>query len=358
MSTHFSVLCSIFALSSISFVGCQSRGDEAKHSDREKHVDDVSLDQTYLVIDGEVFDIKGICWNPVPKGQKHPEGLAFRENGPAYNLDFIDRDLKLIAEAGFNTLRLYKVITDRKTLEKIEFYGLKVIVPIFNFHSITNEEIEASVLALKDHSTTLFWEIGNEWNYNNLYNPEGSFESTLARIQEVIRLVRSIDERIPIATNYGELPTKEVEQRLDVDVWGLNIYQSASFGSTFERWRTVSDKPMYIGEYGADAIDNRMGNGLYAPEEQAYAAKTLTQQIISQYASGEKGPVLGGCLFEFSDEWWKDYSGEPDEHDIGGIAPGGGPYPDDEFNEEWWGIVDIDRNPRAAYDAMKAIYGP
>lgn len=338
------------------FVGCQLRDSEPNTLDQARQTEVVSLQQGYLTIDGVAFDIKGICWNPIPKGQTHPEGLAFLIDSPAYDLDFIERDLKLIADAGFNTLRPYRAITDPKTLDLIESYGLKVIVPIFNYYAISDEQVRASVLALKDNPTTLFWEIGNEWNYNNLYNPEWNFEQSLSRIQEVISLARSIDEKIPIAINYGEVPTKEVEQRLDVDLWGLNIYQSDDFGYAFEQWKETSDKPMYIGEYGADAIDNRNGDGRYAEKDQAYAVAKLTEQIVSQYASTGGGVTLGGALFELSDEWWKDSTGLPTEHDIGGIAPGGGPYPDLEFNEEWWGIVDIDRNPRPAYHSIKAIY--
>ncbi|MCH6257456.1 hypothetical protein MLD52_12925 [Puniceicoccaceae bacterium K14] len=319
-------------------------------------ITEIELEDCILKIDSKAFNIKGICWNPVIKGFDQREGLAFRTGSPAYDLEFIERDLKLIANAGFNTLRPYSPITDQAVLELIEKYELMVIVPVLNFHEVTDFRIRLLVKRLANHPTTLLWEIGNEWNYNNFYNPKGEFDKSLERIQETISLIRSTENRLPISTNYGELPSKETVEALDVDIWGLNIYRSDNFRDLFKDWKALSGKPIYLGEYGADAIDNANGDGRYSPEAQAHAVKVLTQQIMAQYSSNGKGQLLGAALFEFADEWWKDKNGDPDVHDIGGIAPGGGPYPDLEFNEEWWGIVDIDRNPRLAYQAIKDLY--
>ena len=318
----------------------------------------VSVADGVLLVDGAAFDIKGICWNPIPVGEKHPDGLAFRKDSPAYSLEYIERDLTLIAEAGFNTLRTYQPILDRDVLDLAHAYGLKVIVPVLIHHATTNDEAKQLVSSLMNHPAILFWEIGNEWNYNNFYNYEGSYGQSVARISEVIAIIRSIDTNLPISTNYGEIPSRDLVDGLDVDIWSLNIYRSDDFGDVFEVWEGLSDKPMYIGEYGADAIDNRNDAALYAPYDQEFAVVKLTKQIIAEYASQDRGSVLGGAVFEFSDEWWKDGSGSPTAHDISGIAPGGGPYPDEEFNEEWWGIVDIDRKPRPAYHALKALYSP
>jgi len=61
-------------------------------------------------------------------------------------------------------------------------------------------------------------------------------------------------------------------------------------------------------------------------------------------------------VFEFFFEWWKDPSGSPSLHDVGGNAPGGGPFPDQVFNEEWWGLVDIERSTRPAYDSLRQVF--
>ena len=55
------------------------------------------------------------------------------------------------------------------------------------------------------------------------------------------------------------------------------------------------------------------------------------------------------------DGWWK--AGNPDTQDPGGSAPfdGGVPY-DGSANEEYWGIVDIDRNKKRAFYVVEDKY--
>ena len=66
--------------------------------------------------------------------------------------------------------------------------------------------------------------------------------------------------------------------------------------------------------------------------------------------------LVGGCLFEWCDEWWK--SGFPLDHDTTGLTLATGPYPGNCYINEWFGILDIDHNPRAAYDAIKSVFNP
>jgi len=138
-------------------------------------------------------------------------------------------------------------------------------------------------------------------------------------------------------------------------VWGLNIYAGLGLNGAFNRWGSMSGKPMFLGEYGADAYDAGIpGPNLAA---QATATRVLTELIFDNLVT-DGGVGSGGTIFEWADEWWKDESGSLNVHDTSGIAPGGGPHPDATFNEEWWGIVDIDRVPRPAYDALKSVYAP
>jgi len=125
------------------------------------------------------------------------------------------------------------------------------------------------------------------------------------------------------------------------------------FGDLFDAYAARSGKPMFFGEYGADAFNANIGREDQGA--QARATTELTQEIVRRSAVRPNGICLGGFVFEFADEWWKDGKGSPAKHDNGGVAPGGGPYPDMTFNEEWWGLVTVDRATRKAFEAYAAV---
>lgn len=253
-------------------------------------------------------------------------------------------------EAGINVVRPYEPITDRSVLDTLLRRGIYVVNAAYAWGGAPAQSAVDVVRAVKDHPAIIMWAVGNEWNYNGLYYGL-SFDAARARIADVVDLIKRNDPNHPVSTIYGELPDANTLNILrKVDVWGINAYRGISFGSMFRDWRSRSPKPMYLGEYGADAFDARFNRPNYSA--QADATRNLTNEIVANSAV-TGGVCVGGLIFELADEWWKDTSGTPHNHDTGGIAPGGGPYPDSTFNEEWWGLLDIDRRPRSAFQAYK-----
>ena len=86
------------------------------------------------------------------------------------------------------------------------------------------------------------------------------------------------------------------------------------------------------------------------PKAQAVATREILQQIFNEIDDHN-----GATLFSFTDGWWK--AGNPSQQDVGGWAPNssGVPY-DGAPNEEYWGIVDIERHKKEAFKVVKEIY--
>jgi len=300
-----------------------------------------------LIVEGAPFHMKGVNWNPVGHGDEHPGGVSFS--------GFVASDGALMADAGVNVIRTYESVNDTKVLDALWAKRIQVISTVYAKADTSLEFVAEQVRMVKDHPAILMWSVGNEWNYNGCYMGLGYWDC-LARVREVVRLVKSLDSRHPVASVYGELPkAHELRELSDVDVWGINFYDELSFSDLFERWEALSSKPMFLGEYGADAYDGLAGRE--DPGAQAHATAVLSQEIVT-HSSISGGVCLGGIIFEFADEWWKDAHGSPSEHNVGGIAPGGGPHPDRIFNEEWWGLVELDRTPRQAYWAYAGVEAP
>jgi hypothetical protein len=307
----------------------------------------IEIDGRQLLVGGLPLFLRGVCWNPVPRGAQHPEGLDFA--------GFAEQDSVELAALGVNVVRTYEPLLDTVVLDRLAAAGIVVINSVYPWGGAPASVVVERVRAVQNHPAILMWAIGNEWNYNGLYVGLSQAEA-LARLNEVAALIKTQDPTHPIATIYGELPDADTLAAMpNVDVWGINAYRGISFGDLFEGWRALSGKPMFLSEYGADAYNAALPG--YDAQSQALAVESLAREILSQSsATTPDGVALGGTLFEWADEWWKDAAGSLTEQDVGGVAPGGGPYPDGVFNEEWWGIVDIERGHRPAFDALQRVF--
>ncbi|CAK9096309.1 unnamed protein product [Durusdinium trenchii] len=279
-----------------------------------------------ILVDGAPLHLKGVAWNPVPKGGVHPADLDFAR--------FVDEDSKLMQEMGINAVRTYESIVDKNVLDTLWKRGIWVVNSVYNWGGADADSAAEPVKATKDHPAILMWTIGNEWNYNGLYVGSSFFDS-VGKIRDVARVVKKYDNGLhPIASIYGDVGKLDqaVDSLPEIDLWGINAYRGISFGNLFRDFEKITGKPMFFGEYGADAF-NADKNG-EDQESQAKATRQLTEEIIGQSSVLGRGPCIGGFIFEFNDEWHKDSDGKPDRHDTGGTAPGGGPYPDMTFNED------------------------
>ena len=298
-----------------------------------------------LFLNDNPYLIKGICYHPVPKGK---EKRSFES---------LNQDIALMLEAGINTVRVYEPVDDSAVLDQLHAAGIKLIVGFgYNqngVYDIATGTVLDYVKKYKDHPAILFWELGNEYNYH----PEwfgGNINVWYEALNNTASAIQALDKNHPVATAHGEIPSEEVlNANPNIDVWGVNVYRWDQPGSLIEEWEKRSTLPLYFSEAGADsfmAAEKDTYSVGVNEDAQADATAVILDQIFSR-----KDLINGVTLFSFTDGWWK--AGNPDQQDQGGWAPfsTGVPY-DGAPNEEYWGIVDIDRKKKKAYHIVKNIY--
>ena len=302
----------------------------------------VEVSGRQLIVDNTPYFMKGVCYHPVLRGETER------------NFSTIDQDLELISEAGINTIRVYAPIDDIEVLDKIDAAGLKLIVSFgYNqkgVYDILSGTFLDYIMKYKDHNSILIWELGNEYNYH----PEwfgGDIQNWYNALSQATDQIHDIDPNHQVATAHGDMPDKQaLASNPNIDIWGLNVYRWDQPQSVFKEWQTVSDKPVYLSEAGADSYMKISKAGFKQGENQR-AQAVANAKIID--AVLDRSDVASGIfIFSFTDGLWK--AGNPNEQDIGGWAPNssGVPY-DGTPNEEYWGIVDINRNKKETFEVIK-----
>lgn len=298
-----------------------------------------------LFVNESPYFIKGICYHPVPVGSNQR------------SFSNLTNDLALMVEAGINTIRVYEPIDNIEVLDEINNAGIKVIIG-FGYNQNGNFDILSGsfinyIEKYKNHKAILFWELGNEYNYHPEWF-ENDINNWYTALNNAADSIHKIDENHPVATAHGELPNAQsLSMCKNIDIWGMNVYRWDNPTSLFEEWEKVSKKPMYLSEAGADSYMTISKDGFEQGDNQV--AQAIATKNILESVFNAKEKTLGVTLFSFTDGWWK--AGENDIQNPGGWAPNssGVPY-DGTPNEEYWGIVDMTRNKKKAFDIVKQMY--
>lgn len=350
----------------------------------------IQIFKRQLVVNGAPFIMKGVCYSPVPKGCSQDQSLLIKPVLTEDDLTRITRDFQMMQVAGINTIRTYKPILNPQILTLLNQYQLRTIVPVADSYSdcISDPSLISTIVnRLKNEPSTLIWEIGNEWNYNLFYTTDTANPLTLSQcanfINTVIGQIRTLDTVHPISTDIGEIPDPNSSlwqclASLDLDLFGTNIYPNGltpkldhpftdpSTGNRFKNWCLLSTKPLYLGEFGANAFagtTQNPGTSENDPQQAAILTSLLDQVFGNLSAENSHKALVGGCVFEWCDEWWKGSNPTPTVHYNNSPAILEATDPSrvlsentDALNEQWWGIVSVDGIPRPAYNAVRNFY--
>lgn len=346
------------------------------------------------------------------------------------NVAVLNRDFPLIKDMKANTIRTWSNVTP-SFLQKANEHGLKVMAGYwvdhnidYTFRSPTGAQQRQVIIngfvsyvnAFKNDPAILMWGLSNE---NNLKfcDPcvHGQSCDRAAQALGYFQLMNDMALAAkqaegtsfhPVVVIFAEL-TPEVINFIPnmpaVDIIGINSYRGSSFDgfpvgtpNLFDQFEAnFPNKSMIITEFGADAWNSggdpaHPENGVEDQISQAIYISSAWDEIV-QNSTINGGPVNGGVVFHYSDNWngysqrpagadpndscvWvsSDWTPSVVTHDYNYTDPtvfGIGIMPDNKVNPEWWGLMSVEQNwngsacatpagvdcvyPREVYHALK-----
>jgi len=211
-------------------------------------------------------------------------------------------------------------------------------------------------------------EVGNGANYKSLKFTDSpsnfySLINEIAAIPETAEVLKECPDPFPVSTaiidlNDLENPNIQTDDNVmsNMKFWSSNVYRGCMGASGcdgtasceipamtkfFSKYKMLTNKPVFISEYGIDAYNNM--SGVVDETTQATCTTAIWRSIETNWMSGSNTQVtIGGAVFEYTDEWWKT-DGDKFNQGTGGQEKLN--FPDGFMNESYFGLFSIGENP-------------
>jgi hypothetical protein len=302
-----------------------------------------------FIVNGHPFLVRGIHYGP------WRPGTGPNKQYPYPDLKGIAQDFATIRQARANTVLIYD--PPPEVLDLAEQHGLKVVYCFTldwysiggpNQAAITARVVER-VTALRSKPALFAFLLGNEVG-GHVLETRGD-APIVSALRELYTAVKSADPHHPVShANWP--PARHLDLRF-FDFASFNVYPlwppevvAMGFGRYVETvLRPIAgEKPLLITEFGANTIEA-------GEDGQARLLRDSWRGLL-------KAGAAGGIVFEFADEWWKNYDNPARPGDWWTRLPA----PDDELRhdedpEETYGLVQADRTPKPALKVVAEMFG-
>ena len=246
----------------------------------------------FFFLGEEKFYIKGVTYG------------AFQPNGDGqeyFDKEKIDADFAMMAQSGFNTVRIPHTTPPRYLLDIAHKYNLKVMIGLsaeqYVGYLIDNKktsnfksEIKRKVRECADHPALLCIALGNEISSSIVrWLGRKKIEKYLKSVYDIVK--KEAPESIVTYVNY---PTTEYLQLPFLDLLCFNVYLESpdKLEKYLARLQNIAgNRPLILGEVGLDSIRNGI-------EKQS---EILDWQIKISFTAG----VAGLFIFSWTDEWYR-----------------------------------------------------
>jgi hypothetical protein len=342
-----------------------------------------------LQVDGKPFFIRGMTFTPTKVGRDYNWNWMFADenkndkNDVAYET-WIDSngngeqdadepmvgDFTLLKEMGCNAIRVLdsQELNVELLREMHKDFGIYVLLmnPIgaYTVNSGASWDtgtdyrdaeqrknmlsaLRKSIEKFRDEPWLLAYILGNENNMSADYTGVNATRTNAAVypeayakfLNEASELIHELDPNHPVGVGNLGIGLLDVYAKFApaLDFIGVNAYPSmGGFGSLWLEARAEFDRPVLVTEFGCDAYWTGKG-----PDEttQANYIRHCWEDIVYN-AAGEpgEGNSIGGVVFEWCDEWWKDTNGDAVNRQNREPTIEAA-FPDGWSQEEWLGIT-------------------